>query len=81
MVHSNLPYTDPWAVLGLPPNASREEVKAAFRRAALATHPDVDPSPRAAARFADIKLAADVLLKGVSEWWLSVVGGSSWNAP
>lgn len=46
--------------------ACREEVKAAFRRAALACHPDVDHSPEAAARFARIKTAADVLLKGVS---------------
>ena len=65
MGHSNLPFTDPWAVLGLPPDASREEVKVAFRRAALASHPDVDRSPQAAARFADIKAAADVLLKDV----------------
>ena len=81
MGHSNLPYTDPWAVLGLPPNASREEVKAAFRKAALETHPDADPSPRAAARFADIKAAADVLLKGVSScvqrglWLMGGPGG------
>ena len=36
---SNLPYTDPWAVLGVPRDASREDVKAAFRRAALKCHP------------------------------------------
>lgn len=43
----------------------RDEVKAAFRRAALVCHPDVDKSPQAAARFTQVKLAADVLLKGV----------------
>lgn len=62
---SNLPYTDPHAVLGVHQGASRDEVKAAFRRAALACHPDVDSSPTAAARFAQVKTAADVLLKGV----------------
>lgn len=30
----------------------------------LQVHPDVDPSPQAAARFAEVKRAADVLLKG-----------------
>ena len=81
MGHSSLPYTDPWSVLGLPPNASRDEVKAAFRRAALATHPDVDPSPQAAARFADVKAAADVLLKGVSVCACidCAVDGASWR--
>ncbi|KAL4436152.1 hypothetical protein ABPG77_005600 [Micractinium sp. CCAP 211/92] len=62
----NLPYTDPWTVLGVQRGAGKDEIKAAFRRAALACHPDVDKSPSAAARFADVKAAADVLLKGVS---------------
>lgn len=47
----------------------RDEVKAAFRRAALACHPDVDKSPQAAARFTQVKAAADVLLKGVRAFW------------
>lgn len=64
MAPSNLPYTDPWTVLGVHRGASRDEVKAAFRRAALVCHPDVDKSPSAAARFADVKTAADMLLKG-----------------
>lgn len=51
----------------------RDEVKAAFRRAALACHPDVDKSPQAAARFTQVKAAADVLLKGVRAFcWLGV---------
>ncbi|KAI7843048.1 hypothetical protein COHA_003222 [Chlorella ohadii] len=63
-MESTRAYTDPFSVLGLPSTASREEVKAAFRRLALKVHPDVDPSPQAAARFTEIKRAADVLLKG-----------------
>jgi DnaJ-domain-containing protein 1 len=31
---------DPWNVLGVPRGASREEIKSAFRRLALAFHPD-----------------------------------------
>jgi DnaJ like chaperone protein len=31
---------DPWKVLGVPRNASREEIKSAFRRLALMFHPD-----------------------------------------
>jgi hypothetical protein len=31
---------DPWNVLGVPRNASREEIKSAFRRLALKFHPD-----------------------------------------
>ncbi len=52
---SNRPYTDPFGVLGLTPTASREEVKSAFRRLALKCHPDVDPSPQAAARFTEVR--------------------------
>lgn len=52
---SNRPYTNPFGVLGLPPTASREEVKSAFRRLALKCHPDVDPSPQAAARFTEVR--------------------------
>ena len=51
----------------------RDEVKAAFRRAALVCHPDVDKSPQAAARFTQVKLAADVLLKGVGRLLLIAV--------
>lgn len=52
---ANRPFTDPFAVLGLPPTASREDVKRAFRLLALKCHPDVDPSPQAAARFTEVR--------------------------
>lgn len=63
--NNNIEYTDPWTVLGVHRGSSRDEIKAAFRKAALAHHPDVDKSPQAAARFTQVKAAADVLLKGV----------------
>jgi hypothetical protein len=43
-----------WAVLGLAADADRDQVTRAYRRLARATHPDVSPSPDAAARFAAI---------------------------
>ncbi|KAL4443843.1 hypothetical protein ABPG75_011580 [Micractinium tetrahymenae] len=61
---ANRAFTEPFEVLGLPPTASREDVKQAFRRLALKCHPDVDPSPQAAARFTQVKGAADAILKG-----------------
>lgn len=64
---SNRAYTDPFEVLGLPSSASRDDVKRAFRQLALRCHPDVDGSPQAAARFSEVKTAADAILKGVSD--------------
>lgn len=57
---------DPYEVLGLPHSASRDEVKARFRSLALQLHPDLNPTPPgAAARFADVKRAADAILTRV----------------
>ena len=39
---------EPYAVLGLPLNASRDQVKSAYRRLAIATHPDRNPGDNAA---------------------------------
>ena len=53
---------DPYAVLGVPRDASDEQVVAAFRREALAHHPDRNPNdPGAAGRFAAVGEAAAVL--------------------
>jgi DnaJ-class molecular chaperone len=45
---------DAWAVLGLGADADRDQVTSAYRRLARATHPDVSPTPDAAARFAAV---------------------------
>ena len=42
------------AVLGLAAGADRDQVTSAYRRLARATHPDVSPTPDAAARFAAV---------------------------
>lgn len=53
---------DHYKVLGVPHNASREEVKQAFRLLAKRCHPDRDPSPRAAEIFRAVYEAYEVLM-------------------
>ncbi len=52
------PADDPHRILGLPPGASREEVKRAYRRLAKELHPDRHPGdPRRAAEFRRVAAA------------------------
>ncbi|MGO9893222.1 MAG: J domain-containing protein [Bryobacteraceae bacterium] len=56
---------EPYSVLGLPLNAPRDQVKAAYRRLALATHPDRNPGDSAAAdKFRRIQGAYERVLAG-----------------
>ena len=64
---SNRDFADPFEALGLLSSASRDDMKRSFRQLALRCHPDVDGSPQAAARFTEVKRAADALLKSVSD--------------
>lgn len=51
---------DPFFLLGLPAGGvgvAHEQLRAAFRRMSLRTHPDKDPSPGAAGRFAKLHAA------------------------
>lgn len=51
---------DPYAVLGLQPNASEDEVKSAFRKLAKTCHPDLHPNDAdAERRFKEINEAYD----------------------
>jgi curved DNA-binding protein len=53
---------DLYAVLGVSREASKEEIRKAYRKLARETHPDVNPGdPRAEARFKDVSFAYDVL--------------------
>lgn len=52
---------DYYEVLGVPRNASQEEIKRAFRRLARQYHPDVNKSPDAEEKFKEINEAYAVL--------------------
>ena len=54
-------YLDYYAVLGVPRDASADDVKKAFRKLARQYHPDVNKSPGAEARFKEINEANEVL--------------------
>jgi len=34
---------DPWSILGVAKNASKEEIKKAYRKRSMETHPDIHP--------------------------------------
>lgn len=53
---------DPYAVLGLPPTASQDEIRAAYRRLARRHHPDTaGGGPDAARRMAEVNAAWRIL--------------------
>jgi len=58
-VASRLP--DLYAVLGVAPDASDEEIKRAYRALARELHPDVNGDPAAEQRFKEITAAYDTL--------------------
>jgi len=56
---------DPYAVLEINPNSNEEEIRAAYRRLALKTHPDKNPTdPNASNKFIEISDAFTKLLHG-----------------
>ena len=52
---------DPYATLGIPVDASRDEAARAHRRLAKQFHPDVNPGPAAAERMRRINAAWRIL--------------------
>ncbi|MBI3699283.1 MAG: DnaJ domain-containing protein [Afipia sp.] len=53
---------DPYAVLGVPKNASAAAIKSAFRKLAKKHHPDANKGdPKAAERFAEVNSANEIL--------------------
>jgi len=54
-------FTDYYAVLGVPRDASQEAVKKAYRSLARSLHPDVNKDPQAEARFKRVNEAYEVL--------------------
>ncbi len=57
-----MPEKDLYAILGVPRNASQEEIKRAYRKLARRYHPDVNPGNREAEeKFKDISEAHEIL--------------------
>ena len=54
-------YTEYYKTLGLPTGASRKEIKRAFRKKAMLTHPDKNPDPNAKILFSEINTAYEIL--------------------
>jgi len=52
---------DPYAMLGLGPSASADQIRSAYRALARAYHPDLNPTPDAQARMRDINWAYGIL--------------------
>ncbi|HEY6897254.1 MAG TPA: DnaJ C-terminal domain-containing protein [Rhodocyclaceae bacterium] len=73
---------DPFSLLGLPPTASLEEVKRAYRRLAMRWHPDRNPSAAAEAQFKQIKAAYELILdpQRYAEWLASATASSTAEA-
>lgn len=66
---------DPYRVLGVSPDASEDEIKAAYRTLAKKYHPDVNHAPDAEAKMKEINDAYSQLIKMKREG-----GRAAWNA-
>lgn len=53
--------TDYYAILGIPKNASDDEIKKAYRKLALQYHPDKNRAPKAEEKFKEVAEAYEVL--------------------
>ena len=75
-----MPAIDPYAVLGLWPGASQEQIKRAYRRAVKKCHPDVDDSPKAREDFLRVQMAYEMLSGNPFYSSGDVIHGNGWTA-
>lgn len=54
-------------ILKVPPQATLDEVKAAFRKLAFKLHPDLNPSPKAAEQFRELNEAYVLLTRAIQD--------------
>ena len=54
--------TDYYEILGINRNASKDEIKSAFRKMARKWHPDINKSPDAEAKFKELGKAYETLM-------------------
>lgn len=68
-------YRDYYAILGVNPKVSAEEIKQAYRHLAVKFHPDKNPdNPEAEARFKAINEAYEVLKNPETRWKYDMLG-------
>jgi molecular chaperone DnaJ len=71
---------DPYEVLGVPRNASDEEVTAAYRKLAKKYHPDLNPDdPKAQKKMAEINVAYEQIKSGKANQYGSPYGSSPYG--
>jgi curved DNA-binding protein CbpA len=57
---------DPYAVLGVPRNATNDQIRQAYRRLAMRYHPDLHPAERTSERMRRLNEAWQILASPVS---------------
>src|SRR5438034_4714928 len=72
---------DLYAVLGVPPTATPEEIKQAYRKLAREFHPDVNRDPQAEQRFKEVNAAYETLKDPVRRRQYDLFGSGGGAAP
>jgi len=71
---------DYYKILGVPPEASEEDIKKAYRQLALKYHPDRNPgNKQAEEKFKDVSEAYGVLMDKEKRWQYDQFRSAGWN--